>query len=148
MMTMIPVSIRRASSVRITNRTTRGVRARITAQENRPKLGCRCASAPTAARKRPTDHPVIRRTDRHFKAARIGSRSEQDPHRGSCAAQRNETSVFRAVDHGEVQRIVGGTSIFNGMGYTDASVSGGSSVSLSTYTGGGSGGGGGGGGRW
>ena len=45
--------------------------------------------------------------------------------------------------------VSGGTSIFNGMGYTDASISGGSSVSLSTYTGGGSGPGGGGGGpRW
>ena len=41
--------------------------------------------------------------------------------------------------------VSGGTSIFDGMGYTGASVSGGSSVSLSAYTGGG---GGGGGGRW
>ena len=37
--------------------------------------------------------------------------------------------------------VSGGTSIFDGMGYTGASVSGGSSVSLSAYTGGG-------GGRW
>ena len=45
-----------------------------------------------------------------------------------------------------------GTSIFNGMGYSGATVSGGSSVSLSSYSGGNSGGGGpgggGGGGRW
>ena len=42
-----------------------------------------------------------------------------------------------------------GTSIFDGMGYTDANVSGGSSVSLSSYTGGGGGPGGGGGqGGW
>ena len=41
----------------------------------------------------------------------------------------------------------GGTSIFSGMGYTDASVSGGSTVSLSSYTGG-NGGGPGGGGGW
>ena len=44
----------------------------------------------------------------------------------------------------------GGTSIFNGVGYYPASVSGGSNVSLSSYSGGNSGGGPGGGGpgRW
>ena len=43
-----------------------------------------------------------------------------------------------------------GTSIWNGLGYVDATVSGGSSVSLSTYTSSGGQGGGGGfpGGRW
>jgi len=45
--------------------------------------------------------------------------------------------------------VSGGTSIFNGMGYLNATVSNGSTVSLSSYTGGNSGGGpGGGGGRW
>ena len=39
-----------------------------------------------------------------------------------------------------------GTSIFDGVGYTDASVTGGTTVSLSTYSGGNSGGGGPGGG--
>ena len=41
-----------------------------------------------------------------------------------------------------------GTSIFDGVGYTDANVSGGSSVNLSSYTGGGGGPGGGGPGGW
>ena len=40
--------------------------------------------------------------------------------------------------------VSGGTSIFDGVGYTDATVTGGSSVSLSSYTGGGGGPGGGG----
>ena len=46
--------------------------------------------------------------------------------------------------------VSGGTSVFNGMGNTDGTVSGGSSVTLSNYTGGngGPGGGGGPGGRW
>ncbi len=43
--------------------------------------------------------------------------------------------------------VSGGTSIFNNMAYPDATVSGGSTVSLSSYSGGNSGGGGGG-GRW
>jgi len=44
--------------------------------------------------------------------------------------------------------ISGGTSMWNSMGYIDATVSGGNSVSLSSYSGGNSGGGPGGGGSW